>query len=74
MYKLKSATVPITQDSMAGVLGTRRASISIAAKSLHESGAIRYARGTVTIVDRNALLDRSCSCFEECRLALAELE
>ena len=73
MYKLGSPVFPITQDSIASLLGTRRASISIAAKAIAQSGAIRYSRGTMTVIDRDLLLKWSCECFEDCLNAIEEL-
>jgi hypothetical protein len=73
MYKLGSPVFPITQESIAGLLGTRRASISIAAKALSGAGVIRYSRGMMTVLDRDALTTLSCECYESSRRAFEEL-
>jgi CRP-like cAMP-binding protein len=73
MYKLRSPVFPITQESIAGLLGTRRASISVAAKAMSDAGVVRYSRGTIEVLDRDALAHVSCECFEDCRQAIEEL-
>jgi CRP-like cAMP-binding protein len=54
----------LTQDFYARVLGVRKATVSRAANSLLELGAIRYdRRGHLTIVDRRKLESQACSCY-----------
>jgi hypothetical protein len=43
------------------------ASVSGVAGRLAEAGCIRYVRGTVTVLDRPALLDRACDCYRVLR-------
>jgi hypothetical protein len=71
-HKQHSATVEITHEAAAGLLGTRRATVSTAAQFLQQHGAIEYNRGTVQIVNHDALRSLSCSCYEVCRKALEE--
>jgi hypothetical protein len=73
-YKQIAATLEITHEAAAGLLGTRRATISTAAKFLQRHGAIEYNRGVVEIVNHSALQSLSCSCYEICRKALDEGE
>lgn len=61
--RLLSDTLPLTQEIMAQMLGTRRASVSIAAGILQKAGFISYARGSVRIVNRNLLEDAACDCY-----------
>src|SRR5207237_1487542 len=56
-------TLTFTQDFIAGILGTRRASISVAASSLQNSGLIRYTTGSITILSRRRLLAAACPCY-----------
>jgi CRP-like cAMP-binding protein len=56
--------IPLTHESLAQMLGVRRASVSVAAGLLQDKGVIRYAYGRVTIVDREALEAVSCECSE----------
>ncbi|MFN7996100.1 MAG: Crp/Fnr family transcriptional regulator [Bryobacteraceae bacterium] len=54
----------LTQESMAQLLGVRRASISRAAADLQRSGAIEYnRRGRLIILDRGKLEGHACACY-----------
>jgi CRP-like cAMP-binding protein len=53
----------LTQEFFAQMLGVRRATVSLTAGILQRAGLIRYRRGIVTIVDRDALLDAACDCY-----------
>lgn len=55
--------VPLTQEFLSHMLGTRRASVTVAAGLLQKAGLIKYARGSVTIVDRRKLEDAACECY-----------
>jgi CRP-like cAMP-binding protein len=57
-------SIPMTHDALARVLGTRRASISEAAAAYQRSGAIRYERGAISILDRKQLESDTCECYE----------
>ena len=56
--------VPLTQDFLAHMLGTRRASVTVAAGILQKAGLITYIRGKVHIVNRKNLEDAACECYE----------
>lgn len=53
---------PLTQESLAQMLGVRRASVSIAAGELQDAGLIKYAYGRVKIKDKPGLEAQSCEC------------
>jgi CRP-like cAMP-binding protein len=55
--------VPLTQEFLSHMLGTRRASVTVAAGVLQKAGLIKYARGSVTIANRSALEDAACECY-----------
>ena len=57
---------PLTHDSLAILLGARRASVTVAAQSLQTRGAIVQRRGLVTIANAEALRAASCECYEDC--------
>lgn len=57
-------SIPMTHDALARVLGTRRASISGAAAAFQRTGAIRYERGIISIVNRKQLEADACECYE----------
>jgi CRP-like cAMP-binding protein len=56
-------SIPLTQDFLAHMLGTRRASVTVAAGILQKAGLITYARGAVKIVNRENLEDATCECY-----------
>ena len=53
----------ITQDLLAHLLGTRRATVTQAANQLQDSNLINSLRGRIRILDRNALEKVACSCY-----------
>ena len=53
--RIGSNLVPLTQEFLAHMLGTRRASVTVAAGILQKAGLITYSRGHVNIVDRARL-------------------
>jgi len=46
------------------MLGTRKASVSIAASMLQKAGMITYTRGKLIIGDKLKLEDAACDCYE----------
>jgi CRP-like cAMP-binding protein len=58
-----SDIVPITQESLAQMLGVRRTTVTLVAQTLQEEGMLRYSRGRVEIIDRSALETRACECY-----------
>jgi CRP-like cAMP-binding protein len=55
--------VGLTQEFLAHMLGTRRASVTVAAGVLQKSGLISYTRGEVTVRDRAGLESATCECY-----------
>jgi CRP-like cAMP-binding protein len=53
-------TLPITHESLAGLLGTRRASVTQAAGQLKRAGLIDYRHGRLTILDAPRLERVAC--------------
>jgi CRP-like cAMP-binding protein len=56
--------VSLTQETLSNMLGTRRASVTVAAGILQRAGFITYRRGDVKIDDRRGLEEHACECYE----------
>ena len=56
-------TFPLTHAVLSQMLGVRRATVTEAAGELQEAGAIRYTRGRVVVLDREALEGAACECY-----------
>jgi len=56
--------LPLTQDLLGQMLGTRRSSVTIAARILQKAGLIDYRRGEVEILNKKKLQESSCECYE----------
>jgi len=60
---LCSNELPLTQELLGQMLGTRRSSVSLAAGMLHRAGVITYTRGNVTLLDKSKLENAACDCY-----------
>jgi CRP-like cAMP-binding protein len=61
--RLGGTFVPLTQDFLSHMLGTRRASVTVGASELQRRGAISYHRGKLQIQNRRTLEAASCECY-----------
>ena len=61
--RLHTAELRITQDLLAQLLGTRRATVTQAANQLQDNQLIESLRGRVRILDRPGLQRVACSCY-----------
>jgi CRP-like cAMP-binding protein len=53
----------ITQEFLALMLCVYRPSVSVVASTLQRAGIIRYGRGRITVLDREALEATACDCY-----------
>jgi CRP-like cAMP-binding protein len=60
---IDSNFVPLTQEFLAHMLGTRRSSVTVAAGMLETAGLISNSRGRVEIIDRVKLEAAACDCY-----------
>ncbi|MGF1498166.1 MAG: Crp/Fnr family transcriptional regulator [Elainellaceae cyanobacterium] len=58
----------LTQEFLATMLGTRRASITTAASSLQKAHLIRYSRGHIVVLDPVRLRLAACECYRSIQL------
>jgi CRP-like cAMP-binding protein len=63
--RLGSDLFALTQESLASMLGTRRATVTEAAGILQRANLISYRRGVLKISDRAGLLKTSCDCYQK---------
>jgi len=61
--RVSSNNLPLTQEFLGQMLGTRRSSVTVAAGVLQEAGIITTSRGDVKVVDRRKLEDSACECY-----------
>lgn len=62
--RAQSDHISITHEFLAMMLGTRRSSVTVTAGILHKAGLITYSRGSVTIQNREGLLNATCECYQ----------
>ncbi len=56
-------TFSLSQEFLGYILGTRRASVTVAAGMLQHAGLITYHRGIITDTNRNGLEAAACECY-----------
>jgi CRP-like cAMP-binding protein len=65
-------TFYVTQEFLAYMMGVRRVGITSAASALQRRGMIKYTRGELTVLDREALESQACTCYAADRQSYAE--
>jgi CRP-like cAMP-binding protein len=55
--------LPLTHEFLSQMLGANRATVSLSAGTFQQAGLIKYARGTVTILNREGLEQIACECY-----------
>jgi hypothetical protein len=50
------------------MLGVRRTSVPVVARTLQEAGLIRYTRGHIKLVDIAGLQETACECYQTVKL------
>jgi CRP-like cAMP-binding protein len=71
--RVDSGVLRLTHDFLATMLGTDRGSVREAASILQGAEIIRYTRGSIRILNRKGLEERSCECYGLIREYNAEL-
>ena len=61
--RVRTSEWRITQDLLAQLLGTRRATVTQAANQLQDDGLIQTIRGRIRFLNRQGLEKESCSCY-----------
>jgi CRP-like cAMP-binding protein len=63
----------LTHQSLARMLGVRRAGVTTAAGALQAAGFISFVQGHVTVLDRRGLETAACECYHVVRTELDEV-
>jgi CRP-like cAMP-binding protein len=72
--RMGSEQLPLTQEFLSHMLGTRRSSVTVAAGLLQRAGLISYTRGIITILSRKRLEDAACDCYAIVQKQLTDWE
>jgi CRP-like cAMP-binding protein len=64
----------LTHDVIARLLGTRRASVTVAAGLLQRAGLIKISRGQIIIIDPAGLESMACECYAVLRDGIRRVE
>lgn len=56
--------LPLTQETLAQMIGVQRNAVSIVAHALQKAGILRYSRGHLEITDAEGLRETSCECYQ----------
>jgi len=61
--RVDDSNFPVTHESLAAMLGSRRSGVTVAAATLQGAGYIRYAHGNMTILNREGPEATACECY-----------
>jgi hypothetical protein len=56
-------TLEFTQEFLAEMLGVKRTSVTLHARTLQGAGMIKYSRGRIQIIDVEAMQETVCECY-----------
>lgn len=65
--RAQSNQLPLTQETLAAMIGARRPAVSLVVSRLQVRGLVRANRGKITIADREGLEAASCECYKVVR-------
>lgn len=71
--RLGTPDIPLTQELIANMIGTRRSTVTLMAGILQRGGLIQYQRGLVRILDQDSLERIACECYPITRRLFQEL-
>ena len=70
--RVDASSFRVTHESMSEALGVRRATVTTAASSLEQHGAVLFTHGRVTIPDVAKLESMSCECYFAARSVIVQ--
>jgi hypothetical protein len=59
-----SDSLQFTQEFLGEMLGVKRTSVTLHARTLQQAGMIKYSRGHIQITDVEALQETVCECYD----------
>jgi CRP-like cAMP-binding protein len=71
--RIGSGDIPLTQNTLAQMLGVQRTTVNLAAGRLEAAGIISCGRGHVQIVKREELERHACECYRNVKIYLSRL-
>jgi CRP-like cAMP-binding protein len=71
--RIDSDVIHTTHDFLSKMVGTDRATVSLATAELERAGVIRQGRASISIVNRRKLEGQACECYELFRKLNPEL-
>jgi CRP-like cAMP-binding protein len=71
--RVRRASVLLTHEFLAELLGVRRETVSTAARELQRQRLIDYHRGHVNVLDPEGLSHRACNCYRKIEAVYASL-
>jgi CRP-like cAMP-binding protein len=71
--RVGDAELPLTHEFLAEMLGVQRSTVSEVTRALQDKGLIQQGRGMITVVDRPALQQAACECYEIIRQRYQQL-
>ena len=61
--RARADELPLTQETLAHMLGVQRTGVTAAAGSLQRAGLIGYRRGKIRVLDERGLKATACECY-----------
>lgn len=61
--RVEGDLLPLTHEYLAIMLGASRVSVSLTAAGFQHLELIKYSRGSITMLDRNAMEEYVCECY-----------
>jgi CRP-like cAMP-binding protein len=62
--RVQGDTLRLTQEFLGQMLGVQRTTVTLIARALQNAGLIKYRRGRIDVLDREALEEAACDCYE----------
>lgn len=61
--RLDGGSLPVTHEMLAMLLGVRRPTVTLIMAGLQREGLVACSRGTIAVLDADALAQRACECY-----------